>query len=510
MSISAAGRQRLLATTLVVLSAAAGALFLALCSQRLCYPFELEWMEGAMVDHTARVRSGLGIYVPPSADHVPFLYTPLLYYGGALLSAVTGEGFLPLRLLSLLATLGVACLLSFWVRRETARTLPAVVAAGVFFAGYGYLRTWYDLARNDMLMLSLLLGAAVLMRFGQGWRAAVLAAVAATLAFWSKQTAILWLPALLVGCLLQDWRQGLRCGCCLAAVFGSALLGSHLATDGWFTFFVFEMPSAHGVQGDRKLGFFTEDLVPMLPMVAGGFHACWLRWRQGQRGPAWFLAAFAGGGLLTSYSSRLHVGGYDNVLLYAFAAGCVLLPLCCAVGRPGLWLLVLLQFLLLTFDVRSLWLPRPVLLAAGPAAIPAAAHRTASMELLAFLRAQDGDVWVPFHGHLAALAGKPRTAHAQAMHDLLQMARDPERTATLSPRARTAVVGFHERCTADLLRGRFGAVVLDQPLGPVFEDIFASGLARYRRRDGVLLEDGRALQPVVGMETHTPYALVPR
>src|SRR5437016_5947719 len=76
---------------------------IVVCSRiafRIGYPFELEWMEGAMVDHAARVRAGLPIYCAPTPEHVAFLYTPLLYQLGALVSLVTGQGFLALRLVS--------------------------------------------------------------------------------------------------------------------------------------------------------------------------------------------------------------------------------------------------------------------------------------------------------------------------------------------------------------------------------------------------------------------------
>ena len=35
------------------------------------YPFDLEWMEGGMLVHVDRLRSGEGLYVPPSADFIP-------------------------------------------------------------------------------------------------------------------------------------------------------------------------------------------------------------------------------------------------------------------------------------------------------------------------------------------------------------------------------------------------------------------------------------------------------
>jgi hypothetical protein len=140
-------------------------------AQRLFHPYELEWMEGAMVDHAARVGAGLDLYVPPAPEHVQFLYTPLFFYLGAALAVLCGDGFLPLRLVSLLATLACAFLVHDWLRRECGARVVGLVAAGLFLGGYGYLHTWYDLARNDTLSLAGLLATAMLLRFG-GVRAA--------------------------------------------------------------------------------------------------------------------------------------------------------------------------------------------------------------------------------------------------------------------------------------------------------------------------------------------------
>ena len=43
---------------------------------RLPHLFEIEWMEGSMVDHVRRVIDGQPLYVAPSLDFVPFIYPP--------------------------------------------------------------------------------------------------------------------------------------------------------------------------------------------------------------------------------------------------------------------------------------------------------------------------------------------------------------------------------------------------------------------------------------------------
>lgn len=71
---------------LVVLAAGFVALWGAAAVLRVLYPFELEWMEGATVEHVLRVMEGRPLYVEPSLEFVPFVYTPLYAWLGALAS----------------------------------------------------------------------------------------------------------------------------------------------------------------------------------------------------------------------------------------------------------------------------------------------------------------------------------------------------------------------------------------------------------------------------------------
>lgn len=485
--------------------------------QRIGYPFELEWMEGAMVDHAARVRAGLDVYVPPGPDHVAFLYTPLFYWLTAALAVLLGDGFPTARLVGLLATVAAAALLGHWVRRECGRAAPGIVAIGLLFLGSGWYRWWLDLARNDSLFVLWMLVTGYLLRW-HGARGAFAAAVTATLAFLSKQTAVLWLPAVGVGALLLDWRHGLRFGLAAGLCLGATIGIYHLATDGWFTFFVFEMPRGHGIQGDRKLGFWNDDLVPILPAIGLALFVFVQYIRRAETRAGLFLAAFASGGLLASYLSRLHVGGFDNVLLYGFVGACVLAPLALTLatsarGHTTVTGLLLIQCAMLILDVRALWQPRPALLYDPRQALPTAAHRRAHEEQLAFLRQTQGDVFVLSHGHVAAMAGKPRTAHGQAIHDLLNPmipVLEGKEGAAATPWQQQVILAFHERFSAALRERRFGAIVLDQQVGGAFEGVFTTALGgNYRRRPGQLLTEPAALQPIVGMVTNSPYVLEP-
>src|SRR5262245_40059489 len=120
---------------------------------RLNYRYELEWMEGGMVGHVWRLLSGQELYVKPTIDFVPYIYTPLYFWFSAGVAKLTGVGFLPLRLVSVFASIGVFALLFLIVRRLTKSPIMGLMAAGFFAAMYQLSGAWLDLARVDSLLL---------------------------------------------------------------------------------------------------------------------------------------------------------------------------------------------------------------------------------------------------------------------------------------------------------------------------------------------------------------------
>jgi hypothetical protein len=501
-------------------------------SQRLGYPHELEWMEGALADHAWRVAHGLPIYCAPSPEHVPFLYAPLLFWLGGCGIALGIDEITALRLVSIAATIATAMLIGHWVRRASGRVVPGLAASGLFVAGYGWLAWWYDLARNDTLFVFFCVATGYQLhqsnqRGAQRW---LWAALLATFALLAKQSALLWLPAIAVGAACVDWRTAARFAAATALLAGLAFGVMHWTSDGWSTFFLFEMPRYHGWVGENKLGFWLHDLVPMLPLLALGLGGFVAQWRAGERADALFLAAFGSGALLTSWISRVHVGGFDNVLMYGFAGACVLGPLAAARARTP-WCLAAVATVLVQFGclAQQAWQREP-----ARTLLPSAAHRHAHDELRAFVEAQPGPVWIPGHGAISTRAGKGTGAHGQAIFDLLQMLpRGPDgmfdlsalddrsKLAHLSPRAQQAIAALLDG-TAQALRERhFAAIVIDDTGAHAFQLVFARGLAGadgvlgtdddpYVRLPGPILSEPRAIAPLIGYEVHSPYALVPR
>jgi hypothetical protein len=81
--------------------------------------------------------------------------------------------------------------------------------------------------------------------------------------------------------------------------------------------------------------------------------------------------------------------------------------------------------------------------------VPSVDDLKAGNELVSKLRAVDGEVLVPFHGYLAALAGKQASAHEMALGDVFR-GDNRQVQARLNEGIRAAIIG-----------GRFKAIVVD-------------------------------------------------
>ena len=81
-------------------------LFVYTALRRMHFVFEYDWIEDGVLASVRHIRSGLPLYSAPTTAFTPYLYTPIYLYVAAALSRVMGLGYAPLRLLSLLSTLG--------------------------------------------------------------------------------------------------------------------------------------------------------------------------------------------------------------------------------------------------------------------------------------------------------------------------------------------------------------------------------------------------------------------
>ena len=413
------------------------------------HPFELEWMEGAVVGHVRRVLQGQPLYVAPSLHFTPFIYPPLYFYLGALVTKFTGLGFTPLRLLSFAASLGTIGLVFMTVRHGTSRRLPALLGACLFAASYREGGAWFDLARVDSVYICAVASGIFLLRRDQPWRSGALGGFAFALAALTKQSALFIAAPALVFLLVADWRRGIAFGGTFALLVGGATLVLDRASGGWYSFYVFDLPRHHPIIGQLLRGFWTTDLLGAfaIAFAFGAFRFCRMSrgtWRRDGLDLALVL-----GLVLTAYVTKIRVGSYDNLVIPAHLAASLafgwgldrLLEFRMSLSERGAALerfavtLCLLQFALLLYKP---WRQ-----------IPTAEHAAAGRQFVQSLGRVSGDVWIPSHPYLAEMAGKPSWAHELALTDVLRRVDSHEHRALM------------DSLRVALREHRFGLVILD-------------------------------------------------
>jgi hypothetical protein len=248
---------------------------------RVGFALELEWMEGGILHQALRLQRGDAIYPPPSAEFVPFLYTPAYPAVLALLGVVFGLDYALGRAVSIVATVAIGHGLWRAVGFEGKPVAHRAVAVGLFAAGYVFGFRWLDLVRPDAMVLALTLWGLVLLReSNESHRKAVLAALALGLAFWTKQTAATFIVAAGVGVLIVAPRRLPSVVGSVAVLCAGGLWLGNAVTDGWLWHYVYELHQAHAFNEERfttkTWGMFAHGLPFALASMIVGLVA-WIR-----------------------------------------------------------------------------------------------------------------------------------------------------------------------------------------------------------------------------------------
>lgn len=513
----------------VLAAAAVGylAMYLFVALSRLAYPFSLEWMEGGAVDHVRWILAGRPLYGRPTLEFVAYAYTPLYYYLGAAVAYVLGVWLMPLRLISFLASLGCLAVIYLWVRRETGAAFFGLLSAGMFAAMFRAGGAWFDLARVDTLFLLFLLlalytlpwmassaalgaepvDAPAARRHERAWLASSAAAgLWLVLAFQTKQTALVVALPLMAYALAVHGRRATA----FVGVAGLGTAGSVWALNslygGWYNYYVFDLPRRHSIVPHMWLDFWLVDIflalfVVSLVTLAFGIGLSLAKPGQdsgsGKRRLWFYVAAFAGM-LAASWGSRLSDGGYNNVLLPAYAMLSVgfglgvhqLLAWTARWRAPRgsmancyLFLLCLIQFLTLRYD--------PL------AQIPSRADLDSGYRAIQQIAQLEGDVFIPYCGGLSAMAGKLPYASAMGLFDVIGWDRRSEAAQALSAEVRRA-----------LTERRFGALILNEPQD-WFERAWLPETTTFYSPTGQLFDDPTVFWPVTGMRTRPQVIYLP-
>jgi len=474
-------------------------LYIILALIRIRYPFELEWIEGALVDHVKWLLSGHKLYVPPSLDFVPYFYTPLYFYLGAAVSTVTGVGFVPLRLISFLSSLGCFAIIFLFVKRETASVFAGFLAMSFFAATYQIGGAWFDLARIDMLFLLFLLWAIYLIRFHETWFGYLLAGVMISLSFLTKQNALLMAVPIALYCVVARPRLAIFFVGSAALLIGGSSLLLNKIHDGWFNYYVFKLAPQHYMLRHRIVFYWIEDLLAPVPVAsAAAIFYVFRRLSDSFRKEGLFYLLTSAGILGGTWITRMHTGAFVNVLIPAYAMIAILFGLGIhrilvyvregmgdnrALVRDNLTSFVsfvcLVQFAALLYDPTH--------------QVPKKADLEAGTEFIQTISQLQGDIWVAGHGFYPALAGKRSFAHAGSIADILRADEGP--------------VGRQLRLEIEdaFREHKFSALVMDKSDYKFFVDF-----NRYYQFQRDIFKSDRVFKTLTGQPCRPEYIYVPR
>ena len=273
-----------------------------------------------MIAHAVRLSEGQPIYTPPSLDFVPFFYTPgypaLLW----LLSPLTGElSFTLARLVSISATMGLMGLIYYAILKErtserglitTRDRLFGLLGVGLYAGLYRTCGAFYDLARPDALAALFTACVIYLGRFGSVRRGATLAALLMSFAFFTKQTAAVFYPAIGLYWLTRSRRGGLIYLSLTFALCAGGSYALNVQSDGAFWRYIFEGHQGHVFYWKNILLRYWRDLIFLAPIT---LLIPWLWFRHSSPYRllptllfGWWLAAFAQRVLTLNYPPHMY------------------------------------------------------------------------------------------------------------------------------------------------------------------------------------------------------------
>lgn len=388
---------------------------------RIYYPFELEWMEGAIVDQCRRVLDSRGIYVRPSVEFVPFIYTPLYYYVSALFMKLLGTGFAAARLVSFLSSLGSMLFLYLIVRRETRKFIPALLAASFFAAAYKFTGAWYDLAWVDSMYVCLLMASVYVVARYDDARGPLWSAVLLWIAYFTKQTTFIMVGVIGAWYLFENRKYFLYFLSLFTVLTAAIMILMYYLTNGWFIYYTLLLPRSHRLLHDVFFSFWSEyifDSFPIFILILAAYLI--FRGNINSADPILkirlYFASFIGL-LLSSYFQAVHSGAYHNSMIPA-AAGIALImgimysQLREVIGkdRPR-WEILLMIAVILQFAVL-IYLPSRL--------VPDEADRQTGREFLELLGSIKGEVYTIDNGFYPAMVGKKTYAHRMAIYDVIR------------------------------------------------------------------------------------------
>ena len=431
---------------LAMLSVLGAVVLIAMIVNHIWFPFNLDLMEGVLMQHARRAMHGEGIYPLPSPEFVPLAYNPLFYLLAAPFLILFGDTLTTLRMVALMGMAGSAAAIFVTVRSYARSTWWATIAVGLFCTAYAAMDAYFDCAHSDgWLICCALWGTYLIGRTSRGARiAGVIVLVAG---FWFKQHGAVFLGA---GLCYLTWREGARKSLVywlIAFALGPLLyLIAPVETLGpAFHYFTWQVPSGwselrwHSI---TRVAQYAKQFYLALAVIAlwGTFRA--IRTRSIQ-----VLDVQLGAAFLTAFMASLDPGSTYNgfIPMGAFCIVCGSVELARIDQRAVRFLRArlayvgaLLAFATLLYDPRTLWL--------------SASARESYADLQQTIRDLPGPVYAPGIGQFVDGPRLFPAAHWIALEDMI---RGRHRTHADTARARSVLDDLrHPATTAFVLTNR--------------------------------------------------------
>jgi hypothetical protein len=475
-------------------------LFIFVAYQRIGLPFDLEWGEGAGINQIYRMISGEQLYVAPTLDFAPLVYTPFYYWLSSILSGITKQVTMTARLISVLATFGTVGFIGWLVYRETGKRMAGWLASVTYLACFALSDGFYDLIRVDSLYVFILLLSFSLFRFRSKPTGMVAAGLAIALGFYTKQSTLIVFLPLVIFLFIKNWKTAWP-------VLITILLGVVLpfywintTSEGWFFYYILQLPQEHGYSLISVVDFWVGDLLGPLGIACGFgmYFGLSHLFRNGineknvvqlektnsgmgenktkTSHQALSYILFAVGAIGAAWITRASNGGGANNAMSAYAAVAILFglgfsevnDLICDSGKERDFYYILVCGLVVIQLIGLIYNPFNF--------IPTNADIDANRQLVSRMEETEGPIFIPYRSHLPFLAGKDTTIHAVNLFELTGYFK-----GDVLPVGRELV----DQLQDELCNQTYGMIILDQPI-PWIEKQLGSA---YQEVDNLLIMD---------------------
>ncbi|MBT3408694.1 hypothetical protein HN415_08510 [Candidatus Woesearchaeota archaeon] len=369
----------------------------------------------------------------------------------------------------------------------------------LFAATYKISGAWFDIGRVDSLFLFLLLIGLFLLKFKNTIWMFILSAIIFSLAFLTKQTALIIFLPTIIYCILVKRRNGFYyIGTFILLIISSTIL-FNILHNGWYTYYVFNLPSQHPILFDMISHFWITDI--LLPLSVGFFLSIYylyflftksikkinniISYCNGNENLI-FYSLFFLGMVGASFFSRIHQGGYDNVLIPAYAIISILFGLSLhqilnnnkkiqknIILQTFVLIICILQFCCLFYNPFN--------------QLPTNKDLVAGENLVKELKNIEGEVFIPFHGYLSIIADKKNYAHQMAIYDIIR-ANDDDIKKELNDEIKNSMQDK-----------KFDAIIIDHPW--FFQELID---ANYNKKENVF-NDNEVFFPKTGAKLRPEY-----